>query len=125
MSGSTLSHGVYKPANPDTGDVWFPAMANNMQILNDHTHNGTDANFLAVTTQSILAANWGAPTNGTYSQTITLPLVNSVQMQYDSVQLTVKLSTGEIVYAPIVRASATSYTITTIDNTQTYTVVIR
>lgn len=125
MSGSTLSHGVYKPANPDTGDVWFPAMANNMQILNDHNHDGVSAAFLAVTTQSIASGSWGAPTNGTYTQTITLPTVNSVQLQYDSIQMMFKLSTGEVIYPNVVRLSATTYSISTNDNTQTFTAVYR
>lgn len=125
MSGSTLSHGVYKPATPDTGDVWFPAMANNMQILNDHTHNGTDANLIATNSLSVLAANWGSPTNGTYTQTITLPIINTVQIQYDAIVMLVKLSTGEVIYPPIVRLSATTFSISTIDNTQTYTILFR
>ena len=122
---TTLSHGIIKPANPDTGDIWFPALANNAQIQNDHTHNGNDGAFLAVFTASILAANWGSPTNGTYQQTITMPTINSVQMSYDTCQIEFRLSTGEIVYPSITRVSASQYTIFTNDNTQTYTAIYR
>jgi hypothetical protein len=123
--GTTLSHGFYQPAQGDTGDVWFPAMANNMLLLNNHTHNGTDAALLAVQTISILAANWGAPTNGTYSQTITMPTVNGVQTSYDTSKLEFRLSTGQAIYPSVVRVSSTQFTVTTIDNTQTYTVIFR
>jgi hypothetical protein len=125
MGGALLSHGVYKPATPDTGDIWFPAMATNMQILNDHTHNGTDSALLASTTQSISSGSWGAPTNGTYTQTITLPTVNGVPMQYDSIQIEFRLSTGERVNPSISRASATTYTIKTIDNSLSYVAIYR
>lgn len=123
--GTILSHGVFKPAPGDTGDVWFPNMTTNMQILNDHTHNGTDAALLALSTQTILSANWGAPTNGTYTQTITMPLINGVQTFYDTTQIEFRLSTGQIIYPSVTRVSSTQYSISTIDNAQTYTAVYR
>lgn len=125
MGGTTLSHGVYKPSTPDTGDVWFPAMANNMQILNDHNHDGSTAGFLAVILQTILSSAWGTAVNGTFTQTITLPTINGVTMQYDSMQVEFRLSTGEIVYPSIARLSATTYSIATNDATQTYTAIYR
>src|SRR5882724_7675892 len=118
--GTTLKYGFFKPATPDTGDVWFPAMSANMQLLNDHTHDGNTASFLAVMLQTISSGSWGAPTNGTYSQTITMPTINGTQMQYDGTQMEFRLSTGERVYPSITRASAVTYTITTIDNTVSY-----
>lgn len=123
--GNTLKYGFFVPAPADTGDTWFPAMANNMTLLNNHTHNGTDTALLAVQTQSILAANWGAPTNGTYTQTITMPIVNSVQMSYDSTKIEFRLSTGEPIYPSVTRLSTTQYTISTNDNTQSYVAVYR
>lgn len=122
--GTTLSHGYFQPAPGDTGDVWFPAMSTNMQLLNNHTHNGTDAAFLAVISQSILAANWGAPTNGSYTQTITMP-ASPTGLTYDSCQLEFRLSTGEPIYPSVTRISSTSYSVTTNDNTQTYTAFYR
>ena len=47
-----LSHGVYKPEAGDTGDVFFPRMEDNMQHLNDHTHNGVDSPYIATQTAS-------------------------------------------------------------------------
>lgn len=123
--GSTLSHGYYKPAQGDTGDVWFPGWQANAQLMNDHTHNGTDGALLGIQTLSILAANWGSPTNGTYVQTITLPLINGVQVSYDAIEYQFRLSTGQVIYPSITRLSTTQFTIATIDNTQTYTMLYR
>lgn len=120
----TQSHGFLLPQQGDTGDVWFPAMATNMTLLNNHTHNGTDAAFLAAVTQSILAANWGAPTNGSYTQTVTMP-ASPVGLTYDTVQIDFRLSTGEPIYPSVTRLSSTTYSITTNDNTQTYTAIYR
>ena len=117
----TLSKGYLKPASPDTGDIFFPAMQTNIQMLNDHTHDGVTSQLLATTTQQILAANWvAAPAGGgLYRQLVTLPTTPS-GLQYDVVDVWFKLSTGELTYPTVERASATTYYVYTIDNTQTY-----
>lgn len=117
-----LSHGYQKPQNGiDAGSVWFPAMENNIQKLNDHTHNLTDAAQLAVTTQSILAANWSAVAGGLYSQVITLP----AGFLYDVTDLFFRLSTGELWYPTVQRTSASTYTIFINDNTLNATAFYR
>lgn len=74
----TLSHGVKKPETGDKGSLWFPAIEDNMQILNDHSHNGIDSapilsqNISAVV-QSIASASWVAVSGGKYEQTVTVP----------------------------------------------------
>lgn len=74
----TLSHGVKKPETGDKGSVWFPAMEDNCDILNDHNHDGSNSaaissQSISVVIQSILAAAWSAVSGGTYEQTITVP----------------------------------------------------
>lgn len=74
----TLSNGFKKPQTGDDGATWFPAMEDNMQQLNDHTHNGTNSEKIqsyniTPTTQSILSAGWVATSGGTYRQLITVP----------------------------------------------------
>ena len=104
----TLSHGYQKPQNGiDAGSVWFPAMEANIQLLNDHTHNGTDGAQLFVATQSILAANWSAASvgGGLYQQTVTMP----AGYLYDSTDIFFRLSTGEIWVPTVIRASANTY----------------
>jgi hypothetical protein len=118
----TLTKGYKKPQNGvDAGSVWFPAMEGNIQQLNDHTHNLTDGAQLAVTTQSILAANWGAVSGGLYSQLITLP----AGFLYDVTDMFFRLSTGEIWYPTIIRSSASTYTIYINDNSLAVTAFYR
>lgn len=42
-----LSNGYKLPETGDFGDIWFPALEDNIQRTNDHTHNGTDSNKLS------------------------------------------------------------------------------
>lgn len=123
--GTFLKYGYWMPAPGDTGDVWFPNMAANVTLQNNHTHNGSDGAILAVQLQNILSSNWGSATNGTYTQTITMPIVNAVQMSYDSTKIEFRLSTGEPIYPSVTRLSTTQYTISTNDNTQSYVAVYR
>lgn len=110
-----LSHGFLKPDPSDTGDVVFPALQTNIQKLNDHTHDGTDAALVAITTQSLLAINWvAAPIGGgLYRQLVTMP----VGFLFDAVNISFRLTTGEFLYPSIERASATTYYIYINDNT--------
>lgn len=118
-----LSYGYKLPADPDTGDVWFPALAFDITRLNSHSHNGTDSAPLSSTTQSILAAAWvAAPIGGgLYRQLVTLPGT----LQYDTIEMWFKLSSGEYVYPSVERASANTYYIYTNNNTLQYTASYR
>lgn len=120
----TLSHG-YKQFQDgvDAGSVWFPSMELNIQKLNDHTHNGVDGAFLAITTQAISVVNWSAATvgGGLYQQTVTMP----TGFLYDTTDITFRLSTGEIWYPTVVRVSSTSYQIFCNDNTLNATALYR
>ena len=114
MPISTLSKGYKKPTNPTTGDAWFPAMEDNIQRMNDHTHNGTDGALIAVTTQDILSANWGADLGGgLYRQLMTMP----AGFQFDQTRIEIRSSGGEVIYAKIERVSATTYYVYTNDAT--------
>ncbi len=68
----TLSYGFKKPENGDTGDAIFPAMALNIQKVNDHTHNGTDSALIPPVSYNVLSANWSVVALGIYSQVINL-----------------------------------------------------
>ena len=119
----TLSKGFLQPQNSDTGDVWFPALAANMAQLNNHTHDGSTSQLLSTSTANILAANWSAAPigGGQYRQLITVPTGYS----YDVCDIWFKLSTGELVYPTVERASATTYYVYTIDSSQTYVAYYR
>jgi hypothetical protein len=111
----TLSNGFLKPQNGDTGDVFWPALAQDIQQLNDHTHDGSDSNLIDHITQTLLAANWVAGSGGMYSQTVVMPS----GFLFDERTISFRLSTGEPVYATVTRLSATSYSVTVNDNTIT------
>lgn len=74
----TLSHGIKKPQTGDKGSVFFPALEDDLQALNDHTHNGVDSENISSTnitavTQALVAAAWVAYANGIYRQLVTVP----------------------------------------------------
>lgn len=119
----TLSKGYFKPQNPDTGDVWFPAEEANIQRLNDHNHDGANSQFLSTVSQSILSAGWTAAPQGggLFRQTLTVPS----GMTYDTCDVWVLRSTGERAYATMERISSTTFFLYTNDSSLNYTVQYR
>jgi hypothetical protein len=130
----TLSHGFLKPQGGiDSSAVWFPALETNIQKLNDHTHNGTDAAQLSITTQTISSGGWlttsatstgagGTITGGgVFYQTVTMP----GGLSFDSTDIQFRLSTGEVWVPTVVRLSTTQYNIFTNDNTLSVTALYR
>lgn len=117
----TLSHGYKKPATPDTGDGFFPALEQDIQLLNDHTHNGTDGALLAVATQAIASAGWQAGVGGLYFQDITM----TAPYAYDTTQIEFRMSTGEALFPTVVRSSANVYRIYSNDNTKSFVAIYR
>lgn len=117
------TYGYKLPASPDTGDVWFAALAFDIQRLNDHTHDGTNSAPLSSQSQSVLSANWvAAPIGGgVYRQLMTLPGA----LQYDTIDMWFKLSSGETVYPTVERVSATTYYVYTNNNALAYTAFYR
>lgn len=58
-----LSNGYKLPETGDFGDVWFPALEDNIQRVNDHNHDGADSETLDATafegiTQTVLAGSF-------------------------------------------------------------------
>lgn len=115
----TLSYGYVKPETGDRGTVFWPALEDNIQQINDHNHDGLNSAKLlssAVTavTQTVLAASWSAQGGGTYKQTVTMP----AGMAYDDYGIVVKLSVlGHVIYPTIEKVTATTYDIYINDNT--------
>lgn len=73
-----LSNGFKLPETGDFGDVWFPALEDNIQQMNDHTHNGTDSERLASTSVegsfvTVLAGSFVDQLNGYHRATVTVP----------------------------------------------------
>ena len=117
----TLSNGYKKPESGDRGSVFFPALEDNIQRLNDHTHNGSNSDRLGATsliaaTSTILAAGW-VLASGVYSQTIVMP----TGIVFDEVIIQCVIDNGAdvgaVFYPNLVKATANTYTISVNDNT--------
>jgi hypothetical protein len=123
---TTLSYGYIQPENGDKGSTWFPALNDNIQQLNDHTHDGITSSLIPGTSVSsssvsIPAASWVYDSVGRYRQDVTVPAGYNM----DSYSITFKLSTGEIILPSIIRISSSSFRIFGPDNTLTYTAVFK
>ena len=117
----TLSKGYKKPENGDTFDKVFPALSGDIQLLNDHTHDGT---LGAVTQAKTLAVSAGAWTespalSGNYYQDKDL----GASYPVDTTQIQVRSSAGEQLYLKIEKTSSTVIRLWTNDNSLVATVV--
>lgn len=120
----TLSFGFKKPETNDKGDVVFPALEDNIQQLNDHTHNGTNSAKLTAASLDPLSevlsnTNWVASTNDLFRQLVTLP----ASLSYDLVVIQARLSDGSIFHPTLERVSVSQYYVYINDNTQNVTVM--
>lgn len=74
----TLSKGFKKPESGDFGDVWFPALEDNIQQLNDHAHDGVDSEKidsqnLTATTVTALVGSFVDQGDGYWRTTVATP----------------------------------------------------
>lgn len=73
-----LSNGYKLPETGDFGDVWFPALEDNITRVNSHNHDGsnseklTSANIAAVR-QTVLSADFIDQGNGEFRATVAMP----------------------------------------------------
>jgi hypothetical protein len=105
-----LSNGFKLPETGDFGDSWFPAMEDNVQQLNDHTHDGVDSEKIASTgveavSSSILSGSFVDQGNGYWRALLTLP----VGASYDTMTLVFRDPTsGEAVLLRHEKVSAST-----------------
>lgn len=115
----TLTYGFKKPQTGDKGDVFFSALEDDIQQLNDHTHNGVNSakitsSSVTATTSTIVAAGWVHQGNGTYRQTVTMP----GSLQYNDYFVQVKnTTTGHQYFPTIEKVTATTFYVYVNDNT--------
>jgi hypothetical protein len=120
----TLSHGVKKPEAGDKGSQFFPALEANMQLLNDHNHDGNNSSTIVSTSvtlisQNILAANWVLVQQGLYRQAINIP----AGMNYAIKKLIFKEAvTGDEYMLSTDRIDSFNYWVYIADNTISLTV---
>lgn len=123
----TLSKGFKKPQTGDKGSIYFPAMEENIQQLNDHTHNGVDSQALtgAVITNgtaSVGAADWVLQSAGTYRALVTLPGSYTYDGSHKEVRIAGGAMDGDVIFPTIEKVSATSLYLYVNDNTLDLTV---
>lgn len=115
----TLSYGFKKPQTGDKGDVFFPALEDNIQQINDHTHDGnTSAKITSssvnATTSTITSGNWVSLGSGNYRQLVTMPGA----LQYNNYVIQAKItSSGHQINPTIEKVSATTFYVYVNDNT--------
>lgn len=73
-----LSKGYKLPETGDFGDVWFPALEDNINLMNSHAHTGTDGErisgiYLKASTLTVLAASFADQGDGYWRATVTVP----------------------------------------------------
>ena len=104
----TLSYGYLQPQNGDTGDVFYGALAQDINQVNSHNHDGSNSAPLATQTVSLFPGWSAAPVGGgLYYQTVTLPGA----LTYNNCDMWFKLSTGELIYPTITQQSFNSFNI--------------
>jgi len=115
----TLSYGFKKPQTGDKGSVWFPALEDNFQQLNDHSHNGLDSAKLSsssviASVQVVTAAGWAAEGGGTYKQNVTM----TTGLVFDDYDIACYDNvTGEKLYLTIDKTAASAFDVYINDNT--------
>ena len=116
---TTLSYGYVQPASGDKGSVFWQALEDDIQQLNDHSHDGIDSAKLTAlasdaVSQNILAAAWVDLGEGSYRQLVTVPTGFTVDLCTVSFRESV---TGDYIHGlRVTKASATTYYVYINDN---------
>jgi len=113
----TLSHGYIKLQDGDKGDTIWDGLETDIQMLNDHTHNGTnsaklDALSSDAVVDDVLAASWAAD-GPLFKQTVTVP----AGMDVDTINVIFRhASTGTQLFLKTTKVSDTTYDVWINDN---------
>lgn len=110
-----LSYGYKKPQTGDFGDIWFPALEDNIDLMNSHNHDGVDGEkilsiSLKSTTATILSAAFVDQLDGTWRALVTVPGGGLVD---DYVIVFKDPTTKDPIIAKFEKFSATQYYVTT------------
>lgn len=119
-----LSKGYKKPETGDFGDIWFPAIEDNIDLSNSHSHNGVDGEKISginllPTTLTVTAGSFSDQGNGYYRATVTVPSSGIV----DNYVVTIKdPTTKEPISLKIEKLSSTQFYLytNTVQNFEVY-----
>lgn len=117
----TLSNGYKQPETGDRGNTFFPDLEDNIQRVNDHTHNGTNsekltAQSIEVSTFTINPGDWSLHTNGLYRSLVTL---TGLEFDEKIIQL---VSGNNIIYGDVEKVTVNTMYVYVNDNSLTVTV---
>lgn len=127
----TLSYGFFKPETGDRGAVWFPALEDNFQNLNDHDHDGVNSSLLSITSvgkpsSTVASGSWISDGGGNYHVVVTVPIaISGATAPANDIiyyEVVTKINTagatyGDRLYPDIERETATTFTVRVNDNT--------
>lgn len=108
---TTLSYGYKKPATGDLGDVWFPALEDNIDRLNGHSHDGTDSAKLQSTStkashSTVASGSFVDQGDGYWRATVSMP----AGTDFDDYLIIVKdPSTQDQMYLKVEKLSDTQF----------------
>jgi hypothetical protein len=107
----TLTNGYLLPETFDRGNTFFPALEQNIQRLNDHSHNGADSeklnaeSFLGLTdTTSLVPANWTLQPNGLYRALVTM--IGSMVFDTKNIRL---VANNRVLYADYEKVTSNTF----------------
>lgn len=109
-----LSNGYKLPETGDFGDIWFPALEDNIKRVNTHNHDGTNSAKVPTTSltgvvQTILSGDF-AGSGGVFTATIT---VAGGAINIDNKTVVFRdPTTKEVLYLKYVKVSTTQITVT-------------
>lgn len=125
MPIQTLSNGYKKPQSGDRGNLFFPALEDNIDRINAHDHDGTNSEKLTTSsmtaaTNSVPSANWAAVSGNTglFSQVVTLPTGFDID---DYVVSFKDDATGNQLHLTVEKVTASTYRVYCNDNSLTLT----
>lgn len=122
----TLSKGFKKPQSGDKGSVWFPALEDDIQQLNDHTHNGTDSHAISggnITNNvvTIAAVDWVVFAPG-YRFLLSIPADFTYDGSHKEVRISGGPTDGAIVFPTIEKVSSSAMYVYSNSNTVAFAV---
>jgi len=115
----TLSYGFKKPQDGDRGDTLYTALEDNVQLTNDHTHNGVNSPKVSIASlskfqQAISNAGWVAHGQATYRQLVTM----GNGLLFDSSTITFRDDSGLAMFLDYERVATTTFYVYCNDNTK-------
>lgn len=110
----TLTYGLKRPDSGDKGDVFFPALEENITQLDAHTHDGVTSpkipsSSVEAVSQNVAAASWSDQGGDIYRALVTMP----GSLQFDTSTLSFEINSGSDVgsrfFPSVTRVSANSF----------------